>query len=241
MEINNKIIAGIFVVAIIGILIYVSAGSGATVSATGNAEVKGQADVIQVYLNIDTKADTAKEAQDENSRIADEVVVALLKLGLERKDIQLQDYRVYEDFSWENGRQQSKGFRATQSVVVKLSDFAKAGDVVDASVSAGALVNWINFELSQEQENELKAQVLKEAGEDAKAKAEATASGVGKKLGSLVSVQSQDFYYQPYRLYENAVAGSSGKAEADVALQNVESKDIDVSATISVVYKIRSF
>jgi predicted transposase YbfD/YdcC len=40
--------------------------------------------------------------------------------------------------------------------------------VIDSGVDAGALLQYINFELSNDKQNEYKAQALREAGEDAK-------------------------------------------------------------------------
>jgi uncharacterized protein YggE len=71
---------------------------------------------------------------------------------------------------------------------VTTEDFSNVGNVIDAAVDAGALVSYINFELSVERSNEYKMLVMTNASLDAKQKAEAIASGLGKTVGRLVSI-----------------------------------------------------
>ena len=91
--------------------------------------------------------------------------------------------------------------------------------------------------MSTAKQNEYKAQALKEASEDAKIKAEAIASGLGKTVGKLVSVSSNEFNYQPWPLY-NSMAGSTA-ADAKVATTNIQPGQQDVSASVTVVYALR--
>ena len=49
--------------------------------------------------------------------------------------------------------------------------FSEVAKIVDSVVVQGALINTIQFELSQDKQNEYKSQVLSEASADAKTKA----------------------------------------------------------------------
>jgi uncharacterized protein YggE len=79
-----------------------------------------------------------------------------------------------------------------------------------------ALVQGINFELSQELENQYRVEALKIASENAKIKVEVIVSGQDKKIGSLVSLRESNFYYIPWRVYDSATE--------DVALAASEAK-----------------
>ena len=114
--------------------------------------------------------------------------------------------------------------------------FDNAGKMVDAVVDSGALVSYINFELSLEKQNEYKKTVLADAARDAKSKAEALASGFGKRVGKLVSVSSSDYNYAPYRLYAMAEGIA---ADAKQAATNLPSKTLEVTATVSARYEIK--
>ncbi|MDP1695998.1 MAG: SIMPL domain-containing protein [archaeon] len=232
----------ILIALVIGILLvggYIYYNTGAIVSAQGSSNIKVQPDEVSIYLNIETKNLTAQGAKDANDEITDNVVTELVKLGLERKDIQFSSYNTYPEYDWSNGQQKFKGYVVSQQLVIKTKDFDLVYGIVDKSVNAGALVNYINFELSDEKQSDYKSQALTEAGKDAKDKAEATAAGLGKNLGRLVSVQSQDFYYQPWNLYDKAVATDSGGAR-EVAM-NIQPQDKEVTASITVQYKLSLF
>jgi uncharacterized protein len=241
---NNKVLVGILIIAIIAVALYLGVGSsGATVSAIGESEIKAQPDLVKVYFNIQTNGNSSKEAKDSLDEISESVQIALLRLKLDREKIQMQSYNIYQEYDWSNGQRKEKGFVASQQIVVETEDFDLTVGIVDAGVDNGALVNWINFELSEERQKEYKKKALEEAGKDAKAKAEATASGLGKSLGRLVSVQSQDFRYGPYRYFETGVAesGTMNTATVKEAALNIAPRDVSVNAVISVQYKLRAF
>ncbi len=231
----------------LGVLIVVGLifanGSGAMVSAVGESTIKAQPDKVSVYLTAEGRGKTAGEAKDAHDKIVDDLTISLLKMGFSKDEIKTQSYNIYPEYDWSAGTQKEKGFVASEQIIVETSDFGKTSDIVDAGIDSGALVSYINFELSTEKQSEYKTQALEEAGKDAKKKAEATASGLGKSLGGLVSVETQDYNYGPYVYYDKAVASStgSGVAEARSAALNLAPQDIEVRATIRVEYKLRSF
>ena len=231
---------------IIGLILvgaYMADASSAVVSAQGTNVMKVQPDTAGVYVSIETRASTAQVAQENHATTRDNVLQALGDLGIAEENIQLINYAVYQEYDWSNGKQTPKGFVATQQIVVKTEDFGEVAGIVDVAVSQGGLVNTIQFELSQEKQNEFKAQVLSEASKDARIKAEATAAGLGKKLGRLVAVQTQDFYYPgPVMYYEKSLSSDGGGIESlQEAARNLTPGDIDVNANIVVQYKLRRF
>lgn len=236
---DTKYVITILVIAALVVGGYLSFNSGATVSAQGVSQLSVQPDEVSIYLTITTKNDSAATAKDMNSLISDKVIMELIKLGIERKDIQTETFSIYPNYEYDYGRNEQKGYVANQPITVKIESFDKVGAIVDKSVDAGALVSYINFELSQEKQNEFKAQALSDASKDAERKAKATAAGLGKKLGRLVSVGSQDFNYVPIAYY--ARSGAEDMAEVKKAAINIVPKDLEVSATVSVSYKLRGF
>jgi hypothetical protein len=224
--------------SLIGLSIYNNQDSGKMISVTGNSQITVAPDSAVVYLLVQTRDLSAQTAKDENARITDDVLTALIKTNIERKDIQTESYSINPEYTWTNQRQEIKGYVASNYIRVTTTDFNNVGKIVDASVNAGALVNWINFELSTEKSNEYKKTVLTNASKDAEAKATAIATGLGKKLGDVVSVSSSDYNYYPYRYYEN-MALSDSSMEMKTAATSIQPKDLDISAMVSVSYKIR--
>ncbi len=245
IKITAMILGTVVVLALLGVYAFsqMSPSMSNTVSANGQATVKTTPDVVSVYFNVEAKGANATEAKDKNAEIVDELITALVKKGFERKQIETQNFNVYPNTQWINGQSVTSGFIATHSIRVELStdDSDKIGDVIDAGVDAGAQISYINFELSQALQNQYKAQALNLATQDARTKAEAIASGLGKKLGRIVSTSTSDFNYSPWRLYDSAATASNGMeaaATAKLAATSIQPGQQEVYGSVSVVYKL---
>lgn len=210
-----------------------------TVTANGQATIKAIPDLVIVYFNVQTEGKTAQEAKDSNAKIVDNAITLLVKERFNREDIVTENFNVYPLYDWKNGQNTIKGYQATHSLKLEIptEDSDKIGEAIDAGVNAGALISYINFELSQENQNKYKAEALQKAAEDAKLKAEAIALGLDKKLGGIVSTSSSDFNYYPWRLYESA--GTADVAMAKQAVTDIQPGNQEISASISVTYKLR--
>ena len=210
-----------------------------TISVTGTAQISVPPDKVMVYVQVQTRSNaSADEAKNLNANISDAVLASLLNVGVNRSSIETGGFSVGPEYDWTQDKGQVlKGYLATNSMTVTLTDFNNAGKVVDAAVDAGGLVSYINYDLSVSKQNEYKASVLADASKDAKTKAESIASGLSKSLGELVSVSSSDYNYAPYPLYRSMDAGTAS-SEAKQVATNLPSANIDVTATVSVVYQI---
>ncbi|MEM4133953.1 MAG: SIMPL domain-containing protein [Candidatus Micrarchaeia archaeon] len=236
----NLTTVAVVAILVIGFLfaiyyLYPKQSSDQTVSVTGNAQMKVLPDRVVVYAQILTKSkDSAEEAKNLNAQISDAVLTSLIKAGVNRSDIETSGFSVYPEYDWiQDQGQVLKGYVASNSMKITIADFENAGKIVDAVVNNGGLISYINYELSAEKMNEYKAQLLYEASKDAKTKAESIAFGLGKKLGDVVSVSASDYNYYPYPIYR-AEAGADLKEIST----NLPSAKLDVTATVSVTYKI---
>jgi uncharacterized protein YggE len=123
-------------------------------------------------------------------------------------------------------------------VEISAEESNKLGNIVDSATESNALISSINFELSKEKENEYKSIALKDAAEDARIKAEAIVSGLGKRLGRLVSTSDNNFYYTPYRVYE---ASDSSKSLNEVITQpqSIQPSKQTIYASVTAVFKLK--
>jgi uncharacterized protein YggE len=242
VKIAGMIVGGIIILALIGLIIstQISPVSGNLVNVQGSAEIKAVPDLVSVYFSVQTNGTTAAEAKDKNSEIVDELITNLIKQGFERKDIVTENFNIYPDYYWDGNKQVSRGYLATHSIKVQIStdNAEKIGDVIDAGADAGAMIGYINFELSLAKQNEYKAEALKQATQDARVKAEAIASGLGKKVGKLVSVSDSSFDYYPWPVYTNSRMDYSGAAEAKIATTSIQPGQQTINARVSVSYRI---
>jgi uncharacterized protein YggE len=243
----TAIIAGtviLLALVIIGFLIGLMPVSGNTISAQGYSSMSVTPDKVTVYFNIETNGSTAKEAKDANNEILERLNIALILIGIPKSEIQTQGFNIYENNVWERDRLINKGYKASHQIkiVLNTSESSLIASVIDAGVDSGALLGYINFELSPKLQSEYKSQALKLAGEDAKLQASAMAEGVEKKLGKLVSVSTSDFYYQPWNIYSargEMVATDMDVSEAKLAVANIVPGSQEVNARVTVVYKIK--
>jgi uncharacterized protein YggE len=223
----------------------VSPYSKNTVSVQGSATIKASPDLITVYYDIETKGQTASEARDANSKILENLTNAITKQGFKESDLQTQNFNVYPNTYWENGKQKEDGYKASHTLKIELASdkFEKVAELVDAGVDSGAGISYINFELSPEAQNQYKAEALKLASKDAKIKAESVAEGFDQNLGKLISVQVNNFGYTPWNVY-SAKVSASGSAAEDTALAreaatNITPSEQEIDATVSATYKLR--
>lgn len=204
-----------------------------TVSSNGVATLKTMPDQASVNIRIDVLQPTAEAAKNKNAEITDKVEKALKNL-VEDKDIQTENFNIYEEFDWSDGKQTSNGWRATHSLKIIAKDFDDIGKIVDAAVSGGATgIDYINFEISDAKKSELKKQVLEMASKDAREKAEAIASGLNAKIGDVVSVTTSDYDYMPIPIY---------RAEAGIALEkavtDINPRELEVTANVQVTFEL---
>jgi hypothetical protein len=244
MEFGKNAVLVILVVALLAVGAYVYTNTGfqrETVSVSGNSEVFSQPDLVSVYISVETTNLSAEDSKNANSEISKKVAEELGSLGFEDSEIETVQYNIYPDYSWETGQQRLKGYKTINQLKVKTDDFDLTGKIVDAAVDNGALVSYINFEFTQETENALKAQTIEAATKDAKTKAEAVARGADKKLGKLVSISTNDYYYSPYPLYAMAegASASDNSIDARKAATQISPQELTVSANVQAVYEIR--
>ncbi len=239
VKITLIIVAGIVMLGLMGVIIFSNLTSANTVTGNGYATVKALPDLVSVYFNVQTEGDTSKEATDSNSEIVDKLILELLKQGFDRDEIQTMNFNVYPNYDWDDGERNQEGYVATHSIKVQVSsdNSGKIGDIIDAGVSAGAGISYINFELSQEKQNEYKAEALKLAAEDARIKAESIAEGLGKRLGRLVSVSDSNFNYSPWRIYQ-AEEGVMDAAGAKTATTDIQPSEQEIYASVIARFKL---
>lgn len=240
----NKKVTWLIVAAVIVIAVIAYYNSGPIVSVQGYSSLDVEPDLVSVNLNIETRADTAQEAQSENKLIADDLINGLVSLGFPRGELKLVNYNVYPEYDWNSASQRITGYVVSQQLIVKTENTDEVPAIVDSAINSGALVFYINFEISDDRQKTYKAKALEEASSDAREKAAAIALGQGRRLGRLVSIESQEFNYGPVIYYDKGVAEASGGSldeSAREAASSITPQDIKVDAQVSVKYRLRAF
>lgn len=116
------------------------ASQGPVVELSVNEVVRSAPDVAQVGAGVMTRAATAREALTQNSQAMDGIIARMRELGIARDDIQTSNFNVSPqyDYNQATGEQVFRGYNVNNQVQVKLRDLPRAGEILDALVSAGA-------------------------------------------------------------------------------------------------------
>ena len=155
------------------------------ITVTGTGTVNTVPDRAEFSFGVHTESATAAAALGANGALMTKVIDAIEHAGVAKGDIQTQQVSLSPQQSADGKR--ITGYAADNSVSVTLRDLGSAGGVVDAAVAAGA--NQVSGpSLSRSDQDVLYREALKKAMADAKAKAEAIASGGGISLGAVTTV-----------------------------------------------------
>jgi hypothetical protein len=220
----------------------VTGEGNSTISVSGTGIIETEPNQAKVYLGVETQSENVTEALEENSLKMQSVIKAIKALGIPKDSIETTYFSVYPVRDYEKSGEEIVGYRVSNEVTVELRDLDKIGGVIEEAMNVGAnKVRRIEFGLTEAKEKELKNEAIKEACGDARAKADAIASGLGLKIVRVATVRESGVYVAPYR-----AEGFGGgypmpiPTPAPMAIPPpIEPKEVKVSATIDVVYDCR--
>ena len=194
------------------------------IQVVGNGVVHAKPDMAWLTVGVQTQAQSAQDAQNQNNQQMDNVIAALKGKGIAEQDIQTSGVSLNPFYERE---QTVTGYIATNTVRVRVADIAVVGELLDAAIAAGAnQVGGVQFGLTNE--GPLYQQALAEATKDARAKADALAQALGVTITGMEAV------------VEEVSGGPIVPVAADVAQAAsrtpIEPGELSVRAQVRVVY-----
>jgi len=211
----------------------------AIISVTGNGEILTAPDIGLATLGVRTENPDVKTAQQENAKIMDGIISALLAAGIPREDIQTVSYTIYPVYD-DNTRPfgvKIKYYQVTSMVTVTVRDITRTGEVIDLAVNNGAnQVSSVGFSLSPEKEKGLRSQALTQAIANARTDADVTAAATGVAITGVKSVNVGSVYVPVY--YDNRYVSATEMKPA-AAPTSIEAGQITVTAQVSISYLIK--
>ena len=205
-----------------------------TLSVTGEGEARAAPDLAIVTIGVQTDGATAAEALSQNTAAMNATIAKLKSLDVESRDIQTAGLSVNPRYNYERDRNEPEviGFRASNSVRVRLRDLDKAGAVIDEAVSSGAnSLGGISFTFAEPKP--LYDAARRDAVADAKARAELLADAAGVRLGPILKIQ--DGYVATPRPRPMMANMRMEAADSSVPLEAGEST---ISAQVTLIYAI---
>jgi uncharacterized protein YggE len=207
-----------------------------TMVVNGAGTVNLTPDVAYINVGVHTEKPTASEAVTANNEQTQQVVDALKNFGVAEKDIRTTNFSIWPNTQVDpqTGEKLDTTYVVDNTVYVTVHQLDKLGDLLDATVKAGAnSVNSIQFDVA-DKSSAIK-QARDEAVKDAKSQAQELAAAAGVALGD---VQTISFYDNVPTPYVDAF-GKGGGGMAEAASVPINPGQLVLTVTVSITYEIK--
>ena len=160
----------------------------------GEGIVKAAPDRAWVTFAVESRSKSPQDAQTQNATVMTRVQERLTAVGIPKDALRTIAYDLHLESDWVKGRQVPRGYVARNTIEVRLDDIARVGEVIDVAITNGAnSVQGVRFDLKQRAT--LEREALKRATADARARADAAASGVGGSIGRVLRLEEPRAQY----------------------------------------------
>ncbi len=214
-----------------------------TITVTGRGMVAAQPDYATVRMGAVIQRDQANLAMDDVNGIMNRAIVEIVRLGIPRSRIQTtglmlnpvytQPPRPVDRGVGVPAQPTIAGYRASNTIRIRVDDLDRVGYVIDEAVTAGAnQFEGISFGL--ENETPQRQQALSEAATEARAKARSIASALGVELGPVLDVSEGGG--QIVRPQERYMAMSAAREQAGGT--PIQPGEMEIEAQVQVTYLI---
>jgi|HubBroStandDraft_5_1064220.scaffolds.fasta_scaffold17012_6 uncharacterized protein YggE len=204
------------------------------ISASGTGTISLPPDVAIIRAEVQTNAATATEATSQNNALYDQVIAALQKLGVDRRDVSLDLYNVRylpPNVSRANPFQ-PVGYTVERTFSITVRAISRVGTITNASLSAGATsIGGISFRLSAE--DAVRAQATAKAVADARATAQTLAKAGGLHIVGIKAMQVGAFPGIPIGVGLRTIAHVSAYSGQPT---NLDESNVVVSVDVGVVF-----
>jgi len=173
------------------------------ISVTAQGSIDVTPDRARITLGVETEAKTAQEAAQANAAAQTRVVEALRRLGIPAASIRTSGYNVApkQQYLPETRTWRVDGYQVSNLVVVTVEPVAKAGEIIDAALSAGAnRVAGLSFEVKDP--TAAREQAIEAAVTRARREATLAAKATGGEVVGLLELTVNSFEASPRPMME---------------------------------------
>lgn len=162
-----------------------------TITVTGTADADYTNQLSSYYLTIEVKNSNKEKAVEELSNRTTEAVNKIKEFGIDQKDIKTQSLNVYQEelSRYENGEYTSKlgDWRASYSIEIVLRDTSRSVELTALLAGVEKSSMW-GPSLTVDNSMNDYDQLLVQAIEDAREKAEKMAKSMGSRVGKVIQI-----------------------------------------------------
>jgi uncharacterized protein len=215
--------------------------TNSTISVTGAAETKVEPDRVMITLAVETTADAPGEALRENSQAMNAVLDALAEAGVPENETSTAYFTIYPKYDYnftEFGQQEQQviGYTVSNSIVVDSNNLSNVSSWLDAAVGAGAnRIDGVVFTVSKERMDEIRLDLMQQATDNARSKADALASALEVEITGVRAAGLSDFN-TPVFPFSSPLEAAFDFTSAGAP--PILPGDQTVTATVTVIYEI---
>ena len=207
------------------------------ITVTGSGEVLIPADVAVISLGVNVRSAEAPSAQAEANEVIAKIREALTAAGIDEEDISTGYINLYAAYDYSSSVERITGYNASSTLAVKVTDMTRVGEVIDLAFGAGAnMLDGVSF--SAKDDTAVRAEALKAAVADAKAKADVLAEAAGLGKLELENITEGGVY-----AYDSGANNFSAKGmiteQAEDAATVIRAAKICVSASVTITYEAK--
>jgi uncharacterized protein YggE len=211
----------------------VDGGELHTITVSGSGTVSLTPDVASISIGVQTEDKEASKAVAANNTKAQGVLAKLKTFGIPEKDINTTNFAVYPRVQYDDkGQPLETTYVVENTVLVKVKDLTKIGEILDTVVKAGAnTISNIQFDVADSSAAYDKA--MQAAVADARSKADVAAKAAGVRVGQVHSIQTSTS--SPSTPFKRGVMAESAAAAPDVPIAPGQ---LDIVVDVTIVYLI---
>lgn len=215
-------------------------------SVSAEGKVTALPDIAQFTFKVITEGGkNISDLQIQNTEKMNKAIEFVKSNNVEVKDIKTQSYNLKPRYQYYNCSHPESsvapcpppeivGYTITQTVLIKVRDFKKIGDILSGVIQNGANeVSQLSFTIDNS--TIVQNQARNEAITKAKEKAISIAKAGGFKMGRLLSLEEG---YTPYYPYET-MKGMGGESAPLAAVPTIEPGSQEVTVTVTLKYEIK--
>ncbi|HLO03560.1 MAG TPA: SIMPL domain-containing protein [Symbiobacteriaceae bacterium] len=159
-----------------------------TLEITGTGRISYTYDTAEITLGASELADSPTAAFKAMSEKINKVVAAMKAKGITEADLKTGYLNLNQEYDWKDGAQTLRGYRATNTLTIKVKDLNQVPAIMEAAVNAGAnQVQGVNFSLANP--GALEGQATDAAIDNARAQADRAAKRLGLTVAGVQKVQ----------------------------------------------------
>jgi uncharacterized protein YggE len=207
------------------------------ITVQGRGEVKVRPDIASLTVGVSTGPQpSAKAAIDLLTTRFNGVVRAVTAEGVADDDITTSNLNLNPAYDYHEGQQVLRGFEAHETILIKIRNLEKIGQIISSTTSQGAnQIGNISFTVDDPDELHTHAQAL--AIQDARQKADVLADELDVGLGEVKSFSAASpTPQQPPILARAALEGSALGGDAQLP---VPSGTHDMVVSVTITYSLR--